>query len=54
MRSCISGLKKFYQWQDAQQDNFYPLHANLCLMRLPHRDQENNLTVKLAAKYSSQ
>lgn len=23
-------------------------------MRLPHRDQENNLTVKLAAKYSSQ
>lgn len=56
IRSCISGLKKFYQWQDAQQDNSYPLHANLilCLMRLPHRDQENNLTVKLAAKYSSQ
>ena len=56
VKSCIAGLEKFYKWQDEQQDNFYPLHANLilCLMRLPNREHENNLTVKLAAKYNQQ
>lgn len=56
VRACISGLEKFYKWQDEQQDNSYPLHANLilCLMRLPNREHENNLTVKLAAKYNQQ
>lgn len=46
-------MEKFYKWQDEQQDNFYPLHANLilCLMRLPNREHENSLTVRLAAKY---
>lgn len=54
--ACITGLEKFYKWQDNQKDNAYPLHANLilCLMRLPNREQENKLTVKLAAKYNKQ
>lgn len=53
MKVCISGLEKFYKWQDEQQDNSYSLYANLilCLMRLPNREHENNLTVKLAAEY---
>ena len=52
VRACIAGLEKFYKWQDEQQDNSYPLHANLilCLMRLPNREHENSLTVRLAAK----
>ena len=53
VRVCTTGLEKFYKWQDEQQDNSYPLHANLilCLMRLPNREHENSLTVRLAAKY---
>lgn len=53
VRACTAGLEKFYKWQDEQQDNSYPLHANLilCLMRLPNREHENSLTVRLAAKY---
>lgn len=53
VKACISGLEKFYKWQDEQQDNSYSLYANLilCLMRLPNREHENNLTVKLAAEY---
>lgn len=56
VKACILGLRKFYKWQDEQKDNFYHLHANLilCLMRLPNREQENNLTVKLAAKYANE
>lgn len=56
VKACILGLRKFYKWQDEQEDNFYHLHANLilCLMRLPNREQENNLTVKLAAKYANE
>lgn len=55
IKACILGLKKFYSWQDNHEDNVYHLHANLilCLMRLPNREQENNLTVKLAAKYAN-
>lgn len=53
VRVCTTGLEKFYKWQDEQQDNSYPLHANLilCLMCLPNREHENSLTVRLAAKY---
>ncbi|ART98681.1 adenosine deaminase [Lactobacillus gasseri] len=56
IKACILGLKKFYNWQNNHEDNFYPLHANLilCLMRLPDREQENYLTVKLAAKYAKE
>lgn len=53
VRVCTAGLEKFYKWQVEQQDNSYPLHTNLilCLMRLPNREHENSLTVRLAAKY---
>lgn len=55
VKAAISGLEKFYKWQEQQNDNYYPLHANLilCLMRLPKREYENNLTVQLAAKYAN-
>ena len=54
-KAVISGLEKFYKWQEQQNDNHYSLHANLilCLMRLPKREYENNLTVQLAAKYAN-
>lgn len=56
IKACITGLKNFYEWQKSHEDNFYPLHANLilCLMRLPNRERENMLTVKLAAKYAKE
>ena len=55
VKAVISGLEKFYKWQEQQNDNHYSLHANLilCLMRLPKREYENNLTVQLAAKYAN-